>query len=146
MLLFKTPENWLPTMCMNNVMYLIPRQDGHIVCGSSMKHAGFDKRPSAQTQQDIYQASVAMVPELENFPVVQQWAGLRPSSPSGVPYIGKMPNLNNLWANFGHYRNGLCMGPASAQLLRQLMLQQPLIADAAAYAPMRLLSHAVATA
>ena len=28
MLLFKTPENWLPTMCMNRVMYLIPRQDG----------------------------------------------------------------------------------------------------------------------
>ncbi|NEU33843.1 FAD-dependent oxidoreductase, partial [bacterium LRH843] len=36
MLLFKTPENWLPTMCMNQVMYLIPRLDGHIVCGSSM--------------------------------------------------------------------------------------------------------------
>ena len=35
MLLFKTPENWLPTMCMNRVMYLIPRQDGHIVCGSA---------------------------------------------------------------------------------------------------------------
>ncbi len=30
MLLFKTPENWLPTMCMHKVMYLIPRQDGHV--------------------------------------------------------------------------------------------------------------------
>ena len=141
MLLFKTPENWLPTMCMNNVMYLIPRMDGHIVCGSSMNHLGFDKRPSTQTQQSIYKASLAMVPELENFPVVQQWAGLRPSSPTGVPYIGKMPNFDNLWANFGHYRNGLCMGPASAQLLRQLILQQPTVNDAAAYEPKRLLAQ-----
>ena len=31
MLLFKTPAHWLPTMCMNRVMYLIPRMDGHIV-------------------------------------------------------------------------------------------------------------------
>ncbi len=139
MLLFKTPENWLPTMCMNEVMYLIPRTDGHIVCGSSMQHIGFDQRASAQTQQDIYQASIAMVPELQNFPLVKQWAGLRPGSPTGVPYIGKMAQFDNLWANFGHYRNGLCMGPASAQLLRQLMLQQRTIADPKAYSTDRLI-------
>lgn len=124
MMLFKTPENWLPTMCMNKVMYLIPRVDGHVVCGSSMQHIGFDKRPSVQEQQNIYKACVEMVPELANFPIVKQWAGLRPSSPTGIPYIGQMPEFNNLWANFGHYRNGLCMGPASARLLRQLMLNQ----------------------
>ena len=138
MMLFKTPENWLPTMCMNKVMYLIPRMDGHVVCGSSMDHLGFDKRPSVQTQQNIYKACLEMVPELANFPIVKQWAGLRPSSPTGIPYIGKMPELNNLWANFGHYRNGLCMGPASARLLRQLMLNQETLVDAKAYSTERL--------
>lgn len=141
MMLFKTPENWLPTMCMNNVMYLIPRLDGHIVCGSSMDHIGFDKRPNVQTQQNIYKACIEMVPELANFPIVKQWAGLRPSSPTGIPYIGKMPELNNLWANFGHYRNGLCMGPASAQLLRQLMLNQDTRVDAKAYSTERLTAY-----
>ena len=145
MMLFKTPENWLPTMCMNNVMYLIPRRDGHIVCGSSMDHIGFDKRPNVQTQQNIYKACIEMVPELANFPIVKQWAGLRPSSPTGIPYIGKMPELNNLWANFGHYRNGLCMGPASAQLLRQLMLNQDTRVDAKAYSTERLTAYAPLT-
>lgn len=138
MMLFKTPENWLPTMCMNKVMYLIPRMDGHVVCGSSMQHIGFDKRPSIQTQQNIYKACVEMVPELAHFPIVKQWAGLRPSSPTGIPYIGQMPDLDNLWANFGHYRNGLCMGPASAQLLRQLILNQDTLVNANAYSTERL--------
>ncbi|MDM1758916.1 glycine oxidase ThiO [Acinetobacter sp. 256-1] len=138
MLLFKTPENWLPTMCMNNVMYLIPRMDGHVVCGSSMDHLGFDQRPSIQTQQNIYRACTEMVPELANFPIVKQWAGLRPSSPTGIPYIGQMPDIENLWANFGHYRNGLCMGPASARLLRQMMLKQDTIVDPHAYSTQRL--------
>ncbi len=142
MMLFKTPENWLPTMCMNNVMYLIPRTDGHIVCGSSMNHIGFDHRPSISVQQSIYKACIEMVPELANFPIVKQWAGLRPSSPTGIPYIGKMPELNNLWANFGHYRNGLCMGPASAQLLRQLILKQETFVDANAYSTERLMQNA----
>ncbi len=138
MLLFKTPENWLPTMCMNNVMYLIPRQDGHILCGSSVAHVGFDTTPTIETKQNILNACFEMVPELANFPIEKQWAGLRPSSPDGIPYIGKMPDISNLWANFGHYRNGLCMGPASAKLLRQLILQQKTITDPQVYTTERL--------
>ena len=138
MLLFKTPKNWLPTMCMNQVMYLIPRQDGHIVCGSSMSDFGFDTTPRAEIQHNIQTACFEMIPELTQFPVVKQWAGLRPSSPTGVPYIGQFAEFTNLWANFGHYRNGLCMGPASAQLLRQLMLKQNPIVDPTAYSVERL--------
>lgn len=135
MLLFKTPEQWLPTMCMNQVMYLIPRQDGHIVCGSSMQEIGFDHRPNIQTQRRIFEASIEMVPKLEQFPIVKSWAGLRPSSPTGIPYIGLLPEFENAWANFGHFRNGLCMGPASAQLLRQLILNQPTLVNADRYSP-----------
>ncbi|EXB49453.1 glycine oxidase ThiO [Acinetobacter sp. 1000160] len=138
MLLFKTPENWLPTMCMNRVMYLIPRQDGHIVCGSSMADTGFSNAVDEQTQQDILAACLEMVPELAQFPIVKRWAGLRPSSPQGIPYIGAMPELENLWANFGHFRNGLCMGSGSARLLRQLLLGQETIVDPQAYSPLRL--------
>lgn len=139
MLLFKTPENWLPTMCMHKVMYLIPRQDGHVLCGSSMRQVGFDTSPSSEIRQDILQACIEMVPELADFPLVKQWAGLRPSSPDGIPYIGKIPKLQNAWANFGHFRNGLCMGPASSKLLAQLILEQTPIVDPDPYDPLRLL-------
>jgi glycine oxidase len=138
MLLFKTPENWLPTMCMNRVMYLIPRPDGHIVCGSSMAEVGFDTNTDMSTQQNILDACLEMVPELAQFPILKRWAGLRPSSPKGIPYIGQMPNIENLWANFGHFRNGLCMGSGSALLLRQLILEQKTIVNPSAYSPSRL--------
>ena len=144
MLLFKSPENWLPTMCMNRVMYLIPRQDGHIVCGSSMAECGFNTQTDELTQQNILTACLEMVPELEQFPIVKRWAGLRPSSPQGIPYIGAMPELENLWANFGHFRNGLCMGAGSARLLRQLMLGQETIVNPIAYSPQRLNTASVA--
>ncbi|TSH78124.1 FAD-dependent oxidoreductase [Acinetobacter sp. RF15A] len=135
MLLFKTPEHWLPSMCMHKVMYLIPRRDGHVLCGSSMRQVGFDTSPSTEIRQDIFAACLEMVPELADFPVVKQWAGLRPSSPDGIPYIGKMPHLDNLWINFGQFRNGLCMGAASGKLLAQLMLEQPTFVDPEPYNP-----------
>ena len=137
MVLFKTPENWLPTMCMNKVMYLIPRPDGHIVCGSSMRNTGFNTEPDVQVKQHILEACFDMVPELAQFPIVQEWAGLRPSSPKGIPYIGQFEKFENLWANFGHFRNGLCMAPASAKLLKQLMFNLPTIVKADAYSPKR---------
>ncbi|MEB3768034.1 NAD(P)/FAD-dependent oxidoreductase [Acinetobacter sp. MD2] len=140
MALFKTPPNWLPTMCMNEVMYLIPRQDGHIVCGSSMNDYGFDQSTKTDIHTNIVAAATNMIPELNQFPILKQWAGLRPSSPTGVPYIGQVPKLNNLWMNIGHFRNGLCMGPASAQLLRQLLLKQTPFVDPLAYTPQRLKS------
>lgn len=145
MLLFKTPPNWLPTMCMNQVMYLIPRKDGHIVCGSSVLHRGFDTQIDSRTQQRILDACLNMIPELKQFPIVQRWAGLRPSSPDGIPFIGLMPEYRNLWANFGHYRNGLCMGAASARLLRQLMLDQPLMLDPTPYSPQSLIPQLVSS-
>lgn len=138
MVLFKTPKNWLPTMCMNKVMYLIPRADGHVVCGSTMQNRGFDTTPNAEAQQTILEACFEIVPELADFPMVKQWAGLRPSSPNGVPYIGKIAEIDNLWANFGHFRNGLCMGPASARLLRQLILEQPTLVNPNAYSTERM--------
>ena len=140
MLLFKTPPGWLPTMCMHRVMYLIPRLDGHIVCGSSMEELGFEHRPNVATQQQIYQASLELVPELKQFPIVKHWAGLRPGSPHGIPAIGQMMDLDNLWANFGHFRNGLCMGPAAARLLRQMMLRQKTLVNPGAYEPDQLLA------
>ncbi|WP_180161543.1 glycine oxidase ThiO [Acinetobacter sp. YH12040] len=143
MLLFKTPQNWLPTMCMNKVMYLIPRQDGHVVCGSSMRQCGFDTQTTDATLQHIQESCFDMVPELANFPIVKSWAGLRPSSPEGIPYIGQMPNFDNLWANFGHFRNGLCMGPASAQLLAELMTGETPSFNADHYSPSRLFQDAL---
>ena len=144
MLLFKTPIDWLPTMCMNKVMYLIPRQDGHVVCGSSMRQCGFDTQTTNETLQHIQQACFEMVPELAKFPIVKSWAGLRPSSPEGIPYIGQIPQFDNLWANFGHFRNGLCMGPASAQLLAELIMGQTPSFNAEDYSPQRLYEDAIA--
>ena len=87
-----------------------------------------------------------MVPALKDLPIVKQWAGLRPgSSDGGIPYIGLMPEFDNLWANFGHFRNGLCMAPASARLLRQLLLGQTPDVSPEAYSPTRLQRAALAS-
>ncbi|WP_026471012.1 glycine oxidase ThiO [Alkanindiges illinoisensis] len=145
MILFKAPAQWLPTMVMHQGIYLIPRLDGHIVCGSSTDDLGFNTDVNTEIGLKLQQTAYQLAPGLQDMPIVHAWAGLRPGVPDGVPYIGKAPlgqsqQLNNLWLNCGHFRNGLVMAPASARLLKQQMLGEALIVDEAAYLPANRLS------
>jgi glycine oxidase len=145
MILFKAPAQWLPTMVMHQGIYLIPRLDGHIVCGSSTDDVGFNTDVNSEIALKLQQTAYQLVPELQDMPIVHAWAGLRPSVPDGVPYIGQMPlgqtsELSNLWLNCGHFRNGLVMAPASARLLKQQMLGETRMVDETAYLPINRLS------
>ncbi len=77
-----------------------------------------------------------MLPELANAEPIAQWAGLRPGSPEGIPFIGPLASFDGLWLNCGHYRNGLVLAPASCQLLTDLLLGRKPIIDPAPYTPL----------
>ncbi len=134
MLLFKAKPKWLNCMVLKDNYYLIPRQDGRILVGSTLENVGFNKQTTTDAYQALYQAAQNLIPDIRQFPVEHHWAGLRPSAPKGIPYIGEHPEVKGLYINTGHFRNGIVTAPASAQLLANLILQQPPILDPTPYA------------
>lgn len=134
MLLFDAKPETLSHMILDGDHYLIPRRDGKILAGSTVEQTGFDKTTTTAARDDLYQFATQLLPDLQNYPVCAHWAGLRPGTPDGVPYIGFHPDVNNLSINAGHFRNGLVMGPASAKLLADLILQRTPALNPAAYA------------
>ncbi len=135
MILYKCAEDFLPSMVLANGRYAIPRKDGHVLVGSTLEYAGFDKTPTDEALASLQASAVALLPALADAEVVGHWAGLRPGSPEGIPYIGEVPDYPGLWLNCGHFRNGLVLAPASCQLLADLMLGREPIVDPAPYAP-----------
>ena len=135
MILYKCAEDFLPSMVLANGRYAIPRKDGHVLVGSTLEYAGFDKTPTDEALASLQASAVALLPALADAEVVGHWAGLRPSSPEGIPFIGEVPDHPGLWLNCGHFRNGLVLAPASCQLLADLMLGREPIVDPAPYAP-----------
>lgn len=134
MLLFDALPDTLMHMVLDGDQYLIPRRDGKILAGSTVEQAGFEKTTTAQAKEALYRFATDLLPELKNFRVCEHWAGLRPGTPDGIPYIGFHPDIDNLSINAGHFRNGLVMGPASARLLADLILQRPTSVDPTPYA------------
>lgn len=135
MILYKCASDFLSCMVLAKGRYAIPRRDGHILVGSTLEHEGFDKTPTSQALQSLKASAVELIPALADAEVVAHWAGLRPGSPEGIPYIGRVAGFDGLWLNCGHYRNGLVLAPASCQLFADLLLGREPIIDPAPYAP-----------
>lgn len=135
MILYKCEPDFLPAIVLAKGRYAIPRKDGHILVGSTLEHVGFDKTPTEEALASLKASAEELLPALADAEVVGHWAGLRPGSPDGIPFIGEVPQFPGLWLNCGHYRNGLVLAPASCELLKNLMLGEPPIVDPAPYAP-----------
>ncbi len=116
MIQFRTEPGTLTRMIMRDSMYLIPRQDGRILAGSTLEHTGFEKTTSEEALARLRRFATEVVPALATAPVVHHWAGLRPGTDSGIPLIGPHPDVAGLFVNAGHYRNGIVIGLASTRL------------------------------
>lgn len=133
MLLFQAEPGLLTRIILSEGRYLIPRRDGHILMGSTMEHVGFDKSTTESAREELLTEALRLVPELAEASIERHWAGLRPGSPEGVPFIGPHPGVEGLYVNTGHYRNGVVMGLASAALAATQILGQAPVLDEAPY-------------
>jgi glycine oxidase len=96
--------------------YLVPRDDGRLLVGATVEHAGFDTRVSADGIRTLLDAALDAAPALRDFALTETWAGLRPGSPDGRPFIGPTP-IEGLLTASGHYRNGILLTPITARLI-----------------------------
>lgn len=135
MLLYRLPRSPVESIVLTQGRYVIPRRDGHLLVGSTLEYEGYDKTPTAQARESLLESAQKLVPILRDVEPEAQWAGLRPAAPDGIPYIGKIPGIENFYVNAGQFRNGLVLAPASARLLADLILQREPIVDPYPYQP-----------
>lgn len=133
MILYRTKPGQLKRIILKEGHYAIPRRDGRILVGSTMEDVGFDKTVTDEAREELDATAKMLVPMLADAKIERHWSGLRPGSPTGVPFIGPHPSMKGLFINAGHYRNGVVMAPASAQLMVDILLQRHSAVDPKPY-------------
>jgi glycine oxidase len=106
--------------------YLVPRLDGRVLIGSTEEHTGFDKHTTAAGIGGLLELGVRLVPALADAVLEASWAGLRPGSPDGLPFIGPVPGIDNLFVAAGHFRAGIQLSTGTALLVKEMILKKPL--------------------
>ena len=105
--------------------YLVPRPDGRVLIGATEEDAGFDKRTTAAAIRDLLDLGIRLVPGLGGAPLERSWAGLRPGSPDGLPFLGPVPGVENLSVAAGHFRAGIQLSPGTATVMTEVLLGRP---------------------
>ena len=115
----------LPQLCsiFAEAKVAITPMDGSLRFGGTMEVGGLDLSINPARVRGIVKSVHAYFPEFSerDFEGVKPWAGLRPVSPDGVPYLGPVPGLTNLLAATGHAMMGLSLGPVSGRLVADLL-------------------------
>ena len=102
----------------------ISRLGDHIRIAGTAEMAGYDTSIDGTTSRKRCEALVRRYEQL--FPGVADtrqpnfWAGLRPSTPNNLPYIGRS-KISNLWLNAGHGTLGWTHGAGSGRALAELI-------------------------
>lgn len=100
---------------------MVPRDDGRVLVGSTEEEAGFDKQTTVKEIQELTDLARRLVPDLQGTQVEKTWAGLRPGTFDGFPYLGAVPDLPNAFVAAGHFRSGLHLSTGTARVISQLM-------------------------
>jgi glycine oxidase len=100
--------------------YIIPRTDGSVLIGETVEDAGFDVDVEPVATERLRAAAVRAIPALGELAIGETWAGLRPRSPDGRPFIGGT-ELDGYFVAAGHYRNAILLAPATALAIANLI-------------------------
>lgn len=133
-LCYQAPAGYITNILLDEGIYIIPRRDGHLLVGSTLEEVGFNKNTSEEASRRLSAHAARIIPAIKQFSLVKHWAGLRPATQSGLPYICAHPDIRGLYLNVGHYRNGILLAPGSARLLAEIILGHKTSIDCAEFA------------
>lgn len=113
----------LPYTLFHKGCYVIPRSDGTLVIGATMEQGLTDLQITDAGNLALNTIAERFIPGLSHLPVMNRWAGLRPKTVDDLPYIGRVPGNENMYIAAGHFRNGILLAPATACLIRDLIIE-----------------------
>lgn len=95
---------------------------GTLLLGSTREFAGFDRRTTLSGIRKILCQTATVLPQLARLSVIRTFAGLRPYTPDGMPLLGPVSRLDNLFMAAGHEGDGIALAPITGELMADYIM------------------------
>ena len=107
--------------------------------GGTMELSGINNKVMVSRMEGIYNSAKDFYPGLKiDFPPTDKiWNGLRPVTPDGLPYIGRVANFENVIVAGGHAMLGISEGPGTGKIVSQLIKNTKTEITIEAFSPQR---------
>ncbi len=112
---------------------------GGLRFAGTLEVSGTDMSVNMNRVKGIHNSITNYYPDLEvPFPKEEEvWRGLRPCSPDGLPYIGRLQQFPNVILATGHGMMGISLGPATGKLVSELVSGKKTSVGIEAFEPTR---------
>jgi glycine/D-amino acid oxidase-like deaminating enzyme len=115
----------------NNDTYIVPCGAGvypttDYWVGATVEFSQDNGELSADKEllDNTFKSAIATCPELSSAKVIRTWCGLRPRPENRpAPIIEKLPGYDNVILASAHYRNGVLLAPATAEMVKEMILE-----------------------
>jgi D-amino-acid dehydrogenase len=105
--------------------------NGYVRLAGTMELGGIDLSVNPRRVAGFLKSIENYLPDFqyEKVKSLPVWAGLRPCSPDGLPYIGKDSKYKNLTIAAGHAMIGFTLGPVTGKLVSEIVAGEPTSLD-----------------
>ena len=124
----RRPSGWpeMPFMLSESRVAVTPMGDT-LRIGGTLELAGMDLTVNRRRVDAIVNAVSGYLPsfDIASHEIVETWCGLRPCTPDGLPFLGRVPDVRNLVVAAGHAMIGVSLGPVTGKLVRRIVAGEP---------------------
>ena len=104
--------------------------------GATVEEQDFDTKVIAGAIYDMLDRARQMLPAIDDLPIVESWAGLRPATADKLPIMGQT-SVAGLFVSTGHFRHGILLAPITAQTMCHLILTGQVMNEIKPFSPRR---------
>ncbi len=115
-----------------------PRNTGQILLGSSRQFGVEGGEIDREILRRMTARAFEYMPGLRKLSAVRVWTGFRPATPDNLPYIGKLPENDNIYIASGHEGLGITTSLGTGELIADAILGRQSAIPMEPYSPGRI--------
>lgn len=119
-----------------NMVFCTP-MDGFVRFAGTLEFSGVNHQIRRPRLEQIIRASRRYLTTLDRVDARDEWCGLRPCLPDGLPAIGPVGRYDGLYVATGHAMMGVTFGPGTGKLMAECILDGSADIDLSAFRPDR---------
>lgn len=114
-----------------------PLRTGQFLIGGTREDRVEATSNDAAAVSRLLADAIAIMPGLANLRLLRAFAGVRTATADGMPLIGRMPGVENLFVATGFEGDGICLGPLAGKVVSQLVTDRQTDVGVATFDPAR---------
>ena len=93
-----------------------------IIHGTREMNSGLDNGVIPEVIELLIQTACKFIPKLGTLRIMRTYAGVRPGTPDGDPYIGLVSGVPGFCECCGHGGEGIALSPATGEAIAELLI------------------------